>query len=130
MCSVARVCVRACGGCYPRRAIIQGSLSAQASKSVRDYVQMMDSSLWLVDLAGIFTRCHYRDDAHERLMLWSHLFKPACLSAQCVLSFFFSFSLSSLTPSSSSMTLSICVCVYVCVLFPVSAWVFFAVKIY
>jgi len=69
MCSVARVCVcvRACGGCYPRRAIIQGSLSAQASKSVRDYVQMMDSSLWLVDLAGIFTRCHYRDDAHERL---------------------------------------------------------------
>lgn len=74
-------CVCACGGCYPRRAIIQGSLSAWASKSVRDYVQMMDSSLWPVDLAGIFTRCHYRDDAHERLMLWSRLFRPACLSA-------------------------------------------------
>ncbi len=72
------VCVCARGGCYPRRA---GSLSARASKSVRDYVQMMDSSLWLVDLAWIFTWCHYRDDAHERPMLWSRLFRPASLSA-------------------------------------------------
>lgn len=46
-----------------RRAIIQESLSVWTSKSVRDYVQMMDSSLWPVDLAGIFTRWHYGDDA-------------------------------------------------------------------
>ncbi len=81
MCCGLFVCVCALGGCYARRAIIQGSLSARASKSVRDYVQMMDSSLWPVNLAGIFTRCHYRDDVHERLMLWSRLFRPACLSA-------------------------------------------------
>lgn len=33
-----------------------------AGKSVRDYVQMIDSSLWSVDLAGIFTGCHYGCD--------------------------------------------------------------------
>lgn len=54
-----------------------------AGKSVRDYVRMMDSSLWSADLAGIFTGCHYGSDGPWRGWC-SRMFRPACRSARGV----------------------------------------------